>query len=331
MPAEGSMLVEEDGDLSAIADDRIAVVGYGNLGRPAAMNLRDSGLEVAVASLREAPADRARDDGFAVVPVDEAIGAFDVIWLALPDEVVPELVGSTAAARPRAGAMVCLASGYTLAYDLLKLPDDIDVAVLAPRMIGARLRERYESGEGFYSFLSAEQDATGKARARLLGLAKAFGALRLGAIELPAATEAALDLFVEQTVGPTLGAAVLSAFEVGSAAGLPPEALALELYLSGEMAATWQSFAEKGFYPGVRLHGHAAAFGGFVRMGEIDLEDMKRRFAATLEDVQAGRFAARFQEELATGFPTRALIDAMIEGDDPLTKAERNLKDARKA
>lgn len=331
MAADSAFLRESDADLATLRGQRVAVVGYGNLGRPAAWNLRDSGVDVVVASLREPPAARAAGDGFAVVPVDEAIGGSDVVWLALPDELVPDLLSSSAAARPGSGSLVCLSSGYTLAYGLLKLPDDVDAALLAPRMIGARLRDRFTSGEGFYSFVSVEQDATGRARERLLGLAMAFGTLRCGALEVPAAVEAALDLYVEQTVGPTLGAAVLSAFEVGAAAGLPPEALALELYLSGEMAATWASFAEQGFFPGVRLHGHAASFGGFVRMGDVDVEAMKRRFADTLSDITSGGFAARFQDELASGSPTRALIDAMIAGDDPLTQAERRVQDARRS
>ena len=57
---------------------------------------------------------------------------------------------------------------------------------------------------------------------RLLALADAAGALRIGAFELSAEQEATLDLFVEQTVGPYLGTAIQLAFEVGTNAGLPP-------------------------------------------------------------------------------------------------------------
>ncbi len=195
-------------------------------------------------------------------------------------------------------------------------------------MIGSRLREIAERGDGFHAFLAVEQDATCTARQRLLALAGAFGALRAGSFELSAASEAALDLFVEQTVGPQLGAAVLSAFEVGAAHGLPPEALALELYLSGEMAATWQSFATHGFYAGVRMHGHASAYGGFVRLSTMDLAAMKDTFAATLREITGGTFARQFQEELAAGSPTAELIEAMVGGDDPLTRAEQAVRRA---
>lgn len=329
--ASVSYFSEEDGDLSALAGQQVAIVGYGNLGRPAALNLRQSGVDVVVGSHDDPSAELARSDGFRVLATEEAIATVPVLWLALPDEIVPEVLSTTAPTRPQAGALLVFSSGYCLAYGLVKLPEDVDVALLAPRMIGGRIRGRYESGEGFYSFVSVEQDSTGTAKQRLLAVARAFGALRLPAFEISAATEAALDLFIEQTVGPQLGAAVLSAFEVGTTKGLPPEALALELYLSGEMGATWQAFSEEGFYPGVRLHGHAAAFGGFIRMAELDTDAMKAAFAATLDDIVAGRFAARFQDELANGSPTRELIEAMIKGDDPLTRAEANVRDARGA
>ena len=321
---------ETDADPAALEGQRVVILGYGNLGRPAACNLRDSGVDVAVAlRARSASADRAHEEGFTVISPEAGMESADVLWLALPDETVPELLSPTAPLRPRPGAMLVFSSGYTLAYELVKLPEDLDAVLLAPRMIGGRLRECFTSGEGFYSFVSVEQDATGTAKARLLALASAFGTLRRAALEVPASAEAALDLFVEQSVGPQLGAAVLAAFEVGTAKGLPPEALVLELYLSGEMGATWEAFAERGFFRGVKLHGHAASFGGFVRMAELDTEALKCRFADTLEDITTGRFANRFQEELAAGSPTRELIEAMINGDDPLSAAENRILHGR--
>lgn len=311
---------EGDGDTADLAGQQVAIVGYGHLGRPAARNLRADGLDVVVGTDRAGARALAQEDGFAAVSMAEAISSSDVVWLTLPDEVVPEVLGSTA---PKTGAMLCFPSGYCLAFDLVTPPAGVDVVMLAPRMVGTRIEARVAVGESFYSYCSVERDATGRARSRLLALAKAFGTLRRGAMELSAAEEAAVDLFVEQTVGPYLGASVLAAFEVATGRGLPPEAMVLELYQSGEMAATWEAFASEGFYGGVRLHGHAASFGGFLRIGDIDMDGLKRRFEAILDDIETGSFARRFQEELAAGSPTRALIEAMVKGDDPLTAAEK--------
>ncbi|MGH8989654.1 MAG: NAD(P)-dependent oxidoreductase [Acidimicrobiales bacterium] len=323
--------LEGDADSAALDAQEVAVLGYGNLGRPAALNLRDSGVSVLVGSREDGDANRARDDGFEVLSIADAMARCDVLWFALPDEILAGLLTQDDAVQPSPSSLLCFSSGYPIAFGSLRLPDDVDVVLLAPRMVGSRIRALFTEGKGFYSYVSVEQDVTGTARSRLLALAAGFGTLRAGALELSAADEAAVDLYVEQTVGPLLGAAVLGAFEVGTAAGLPPESLALELYLSGEMAATWEEFAEHGFFPGVRLHGRSAAFGGFVRLATLDHVALKKRFADTLADIRSGAFATQFQEELVAGSPTGALIDAMIEGNDPLSRAETAVRVATAA
>src|SRR6266511_659423 len=119
----------------------------------------------------------------------------------MPDEVIPEVFRDEVAPRLRSGACVCFASGYVVAYGLVEPPDGVDVLLLAPRMLGEEVRRTYLDGSGFLSYVSVERDATGKAKARLLGLAGAAGSLRRGALELTAAKEALLDLFVEQGFG----------------------------------------------------------------------------------------------------------------------------------
>lgn len=320
---------EPDADPEALAGQRIAVVGYGNLGRPAACNLRDSGLDVVVGAGRLADTERAAADGFVVGPAEKVVEEADVVWLAVPDEAVPSLIGAGEGSLGlRPGALLCLPSGYPVAFGLVELDPALDVVLLAPRMLGERIRSLYLAGEGFVSYVSVVQDASGTAAHRLLALAHAFGTLRAGALEIDARAEAVLDLYVEQTVGPLLGAAVLNAFEAGAAAGLPPEALALELYQSGEMGATWEAFASHGFFPAVRLHGHTAAFGGFTRLGALDQEGMRRRFEETLDDIMSGAFARRLQADAEAGSPVRSLIEAMVGGDDPLSRAEASARRA---
>jgi len=49
---------------------------------------------------------------------------------------------------------------------------------------------------------------------------------------------------------------------VGVEAGFPPEALVLELYMSGEMAYVFKAMAELGLIRQARLHSLASQFGG---------------------------------------------------------------------
>ncbi len=70
---------EHDADPAALVGQRVAIVGYGNLGRPAALNLRDAGVPVVVGARSGPGATRAAEDGFEVVGLDEAIGSCEVV------------------------------------------------------------------------------------------------------------------------------------------------------------------------------------------------------------------------------------------------------------
>jgi ketol-acid reductoisomerase len=124
----------------------------------------------------------------------------------------------------------------------------------------------------------------------MLGLADALGALRPAAIEMTAATEAALDLFVEQTIGPQHGTALMTAFDVGCEGGIPSEALVMEMYMSSEMEAVFDGFRTAGFLRSSEEHGPTAIFGGLTRAVEIDRMDMAARFRRVLEDIQERSF-----------------------------------------
>jgi ketol-acid reductoisomerase len=260
---------EADADPDGLTGQSVAVVGYGNLGRSMALNLRDSGLAVTVGNADDEYRASAVADGFQVSGIADAVASADVVYVLIPDEVIPEVFREQVAPGLRPGVCVCFASGYVLAYGLVEPPAGVDVLLLAPRMLGEEVRRSYLDGSGFLSYVSAERDATGKAKARLLTLAAAAGSLKRGALELTAAQEALLDLFVEQGFGAYLGVAMQSAFQVGTQAGLPAEAMVVELYMSGEMARTLQAFADNGFFRSVTWHGLSGADGGVQRTTQI--------------------------------------------------------------
>jgi ketol-acid reductoisomerase len=127
----------------------------------------------------------------------------------------------------------------------------------------------------------------------MLGLADGLGVLRAGAVQMTAKEEATLDLFVEQSVGAVLGVAIMMPFEVARDAGVPAEALVLEMYMSGEMEAVFQSFRESGFFRASEDHGPTAVFGGLTRSLEMDREGMAESFRKVFGDIRNGGFAKR--------------------------------------
>lgn len=311
---------EGDAIPGALEGERVAVIGYGHLGRALAHNLRDTGLEqLVVGNIADEYAELAAREGFSVLPIGEAVTTSDIALILLPDEIIPEVFAAEIAPNLTTRSAITFASGYTLAYDLVKPPAEVDVLLLAPRMGGELVRTRFLEGNGFFAYLSVEQDASEKAWTRLLGLAAAVGTLVAGAIELDARQEAVLDLFIEQSLGAVVGVAILSAFSLGVEAGIPPEAMVMEMYMSGEMETVFRAFRERGFFRASDTHGPTALYGGFLRTMQFMQSGLAGTFNEALQEIQSGEFARRFQAEREAGYPTLSQARQMSTEASPFT------------
>lgn len=322
---------ERDADPGILRGRTIAILGYGLLGQPLSLNLRDTigggaaPARIIVGSDDEPSSKRARGDGFEVLSLADAAAAAEVAFMLLPDEVQPDLCPAILP-RLRPGAALVFASGYALAYGLVTPPAGVDVLLFAPRMGGEAIRQRFVDGRGYMAYLGVERDVSGKARDLVLALAGAAGCLKFGALEMTARQEVILDLYVEQAFGPWLGAALLSAFHVGAEAGLPPLGLLMELYLSGEMSETFAQMARDGFLPSTLSHGFAASFGGMTRALTIDREQMAEQMRGVLGEIENGAFAAALQDEYDNGYPCRPFLDKVVGDDDVISRTERDFR-----
>ncbi len=284
---------DEDADLAPLADATIAVVGYGNQGRAQALNLRDSGLRVVVGNIRDASFAQAEVDGFAPTSIAAACAAADMILLLTPDEVMPQVYAEQVAPALRPGDTLAFAHGYNIAFGLIAPPPDVDVVFVAPRMIGLGVRETYVAGPGFPSFVGVHQDASGHARARMLALAKGIGSTRAGCIEMSMLDEATLDLFTEQAFGPAFGRVMMTAIDTLVEAGFPPEAVLLELYLSGELAYSFEKIRQVGLVRQMDFHSHTSQYGTLTRSAKfLDLDPtLRSRMQEVLDEIRSGAFA----------------------------------------
>ncbi len=317
----------KDADPTALAGQTIAVLGYGHLGQPMALNLRDSGItNLVIGNIDDDYADQAREHDFQVLSISAAVQAADIVLILLSDEVIPEVFATDITPVLKPGSALVFASGYTLAYNLIAPPAGIDVLLLAPRMAGENARQRYLNQEGFFAYISVEADASGQAWSRLLGLANAAGVLHAGALELDARREADIDLFIEQTMGAVLGVAIMQAFAIGEDAGIPPEALVMEMYMSEEMEMVFRSFREEGFFKASSVHGPTAMFGGFIRTMQFMGMGLGATFSEILSEIQSGEFAQKFQAEREAGYPRLSEAEAMSMADSPITQAERRVR-----
>ncbi|MFX1448812.1 MAG: NAD(P)-binding domain-containing protein, partial [Promethearchaeota archaeon] len=202
---------EADGNINLLKAKIISIIGYGNQGRAQALNLRDSGLKVVVGNINDNYKKIAEEDDFPVYPIKEAVSKSDIVFLLIPDEVMKTIFEEEIRDYLKPNSSIVFASGYNIGFKLISPPDNIDVLLLAPRMIGVGVRENFLNGNGFFSFIGVDQNYTGNAQEILLALAKGIGALKKEAIMLSFKQEAELDLFNEQAFGPAFGRVLLSA------------------------------------------------------------------------------------------------------------------------
>ncbi|MBD3195823.1 MAG: ketol-acid reductoisomerase [Candidatus Lokiarchaeota archaeon] len=289
---------ENDGDLNVLKGKTIAIVGYGNQGRAQALNLRDSGLNVIVGNRDDDYKSIAQEDEFETFSIQEAVKEADVVFILIPDEIMQDVFESSIKPNLTENDAIVFASGYNVGFDLLNLPENIDILLLAPRMIGVGVREKYLDGEGFFSFIAVHQDHSNNALQIILALSKGVGTLKKGAIEVTFKMEAELDLFNEQGFGPAFGRVLLSAIHTLIDAGYPPEAVLVEMYMSGEMSYTYQAMAKVGLVKQVNFHSQTSQYGSMSRGIRFRKLPLKPKMEEILEEIQSGEFTKEWEKSL---------------------------------
>lgn len=192
---------DKDADLALIRGKRIAVVGYGSQGHAHALNLQDSGCQVAVGLYEGSRSwGAAQDAGLSVMPVTEAAAWADVIMILVPEPVQPPLYLEAIAPGLKSGDTLMFAHGFNIRYHQIVPPPDVDVSMIAPKSPGHRVRELYQEGQGTPGLLAVYQDSSGQAKKVALAYAKGIGCTRAGVIETTFAEETETDLLGEQAV-----------------------------------------------------------------------------------------------------------------------------------
>lgn len=281
---------------------QVAIIGYGALGRPVALNLRDSGVSVIVGARGEQTREAALADGLTVLAIPEAVQQADVLILLLPDEVMPSFYLEQISPFLRRGHTLLFGSAYTVTFRFIEPPPFVDVGLIAPRILAMAVREQYETGEGFQSFVAVGQDASGQAWNTVLAVASGMGALRGGAVEVSFEQEAELDLFVHQAILPALHHLLTTAADLLIARGYPPEAVFTELYLSSELSHYFQQAAQRGLLNTLALTPLTNQYGTVSRMDRFDELKLERVMESALKDIHSGDFAREWAKESNGGY-----------------------------
>jgi ketol-acid reductoisomerase len=319
---------DADADPACLRGLTIAVIGYGNQGRAQSLNLRDSGLRVLVGCPQDEYAQAARGDGFEVSDVAEAAAKADVVLLLIPDEVQPAVYEASIRSGLQHGKTLCFASGYNIHFKLIEPPAGVNVVMVAPRMIGKAVRTAFVEGRGFPCFIAVGQDADGKALRIALAIARGIGGTRAGAFVSSFEEEVLIDLFAEQFLWAGIVRLCRLYYDVLVEAGCAPEAVATDMYLSGEMVEIARAMAEVGFFKQLGLHSQTSQYGQLSRGKAVIGPEVEHTARRVLEGIRNGDFAREWEAEQQRGKP----LLASLKGEafaHPLNEVERSLSGKR--
>jgi ketol-acid reductoisomerase len=295
------VLLEADTDPRIIAGETVAIVGFGNQGAAHAANLRDRGVSIIVgARAGTRSGDQARDEGFEVRSVAEAVSASTVIMNLLPDEVQAEVHGASIGPNLKKGAVLAFGHGFSIRFQQIHPPADTDVILVAPVGPGHLLRRRFVEGGGIPCLIAVHQDPSGRGRSLALSYAAALGSGRAGILETTFEEECETDLFGEQTV--IVGGVselITAGFETLVEAGYPEELAYFEC--AHQMKLLVDLIHEHGIAGMRKAISNTARYGDLTRGPRIIDASVKARMKKALAEIQSGAFAEEWTKEHASG------------------------------
>jgi len=294
---------DKDADLGLLQDKNIAVIGYGSQGHAHALNLSDSGCQVAV-GLHEGSQSRAKAEaaGLTVMSVAEASAWADIVMVLVPDHIQAKLYEEDISPGLRAGDTLMFAHGFNIRFYQIVPPADVDVSMIAPKSPGHRVRELYQEGGGTPALLAVYQDASGQAKDVALAYAKGIGCTRAGVLETTFAEETETDLFGEQAVlcgGVT--ELIKAGFETLVEAGYQPEVAYFECL--HEMKLIVDLIQQGGFSYMRYSVSDTAEHGDYTGGRRIVTQETREEMRRMLAEVQDGTYASSWILENQAGRP----------------------------
>jgi ketol-acid reductoisomerase len=323
MPAK--IYYDQDADLSLLRGKKIAIIGYGSQGHAHALNLKDSGLDVVVGLYKGSKSwPKAEKDGLRVATVAEAAQMADIVMVLLPDQVHRQTFEESIRGALSKGKMLMVAHGFSIHFNQIVPPGDVDVTMIAPKAPGHIMRDLFVQGPGVPALLAVQQDVSGKARDLALAYGKGVGCTRAGVIETTFKEETETDLFGEQAVlCGGVSALIKSAFDTLVQAGYQPEVayfecmhelkLIVDLFYQGGLAYMRYSVSD------------TAEYGDYSRGPRVIDDRVRAEMRKILHEIQTGQFAREWvlenQANRASFLATRR-----VEADHQIEEVGKRLR-----
>jgi ketol-acid reductoisomerase len=292
---------EKDAPINALKGKKVAVIGYGSQGHAHSLNLRDSGIEVAVAELKGTDNYKlAQKHGFKPTDVKTAVDGAALIIVTVPDEMQAKVYADEIAPNLVDGQTLGFCHGFNIHFKYIVPPKNVNVVMIAPKGPGHLVRSEFEKGGGVGNLIAIQQDAAGNAKDIALAWGRGIGGARAGIIETTFKEETETDLFGEQCVlCGGLTALIKAGFETLVEAGYQPELayfecmhevkLIVDLMYQGGMSYMRYSIS------------NTAEYGDLTRGPRIITEQTRAEMKKILSEITSGAFAKEWVNEYKSG------------------------------
>jgi ketol-acid reductoisomerase len=292
---------ENEAPIDALKGKKVAVIGYGSQGHAHAQNLRDSGIEVAVAELEGTDNFKlATEHGFVPGDIKTAMDGAALIIVTLPDEIQAKIYESQIAPNLAAGQTLGFCHGFNIHFKYIVPPKDVNVIMIAPKGPGHLVRSEFVKGGGVPNLVAVEQDATGDAREIALAWANGIGGARAGVLQTTYKEETETDLFGEQCVlCGGLTSLIKAGFETLVKAGYQPEIAYFECMHEVKLIV---DLMYQGGINYMRYSvSNTAEYGDMTRGPRIIPEQTKAEMKKILSEITSGQFAKEWVAEYKGG------------------------------
>lgn len=316
---------EKDVKPELIKSLKVGIIGYGSQGHAHALNLKDSGVDVRVGLYQGSKSWLvAEEAGLTVQTVDELTKWADVLMFTTPDVPMRDIYKEKVAPNLRAGQTLLFAHGFNIHFNLITPPADVNVAMVAPKGPGHRLRYEYAHGAGMPALIAVHQDPTGNAKDVALAYAWGIGSAKAGILQTTFKEETETDLFGEQAVlCGGLAALIKAGFETLVEAGYQPEAAYFECLHETKLIV--DLIYEGGLNYMRYSVSDTAEWGDYISGPRVVNESSKEAMKGILKDIQDGTFAREWIAENESG---RERINKFRETESvhPIEKVGKELR-----
>ncbi len=322
---------DTDCNLGLLDGKTVSIIGFGSQGHAHAMNLAESGVNVAVglrpgsAHWEKAAAFAADHPNFKVMDIEHAAKACDLVMMLVPDELAADIYNEKVAPNMKEGDVLMFAHGFNIHFNFIKPAANIDVIMVAPKGPGHTVRTQYQQGRGVPSLIAVYQDYTGRAKDYALAYASGIGAGRAGILETSFREETETDLFGEQAVlcgGVT--ELMKAGFDTLVEAGYEPEMAYFECI--HEMKLIVDLINEGGFAKMRYSISNTAEYGDYRTGKRLITDETRKEMKKVLTEIQNGTFASEFMTEFSSGRRGKFLATRRVESEHPLEKVGATLR-----